>query len=71
MDTSCPYSPPPLGPPLRGTRTWEYVKNFQRAKSEWLVPISAGPPGPGCSKIAADAVSQLRLALPSKQYRVR
>ena len=56
----------PLEPPLRGTRTCKVVQNFRRAKSEWLVRIPTGPLGPGCSKIAAGAVSPLRLDLPSR-----
>ena len=47
------------------------AKHFRRAKSEWLVPISTGPLGPGFAKIIAGAFSLPRLALPSKRWLVR
>ena len=47
------------------------AKHFRRAKSEWLVPISIGPLGPGFAKIIAGAVSLPRLALLSRCLLVR
>jgi len=47
------------------------AKHFRRAKSEWLVPISIGPLGPGFAKIIAGAVSLPRLALPNRRQLVR
>ena len=61
-----PIGPLTPGPPLRGTRTCQVLQNFRRAKSEWLVPITAGPLGPGIPKIVVGAVPLLRLALPSR-----
>ena len=45
------------------------AKHFRRAKSEWLVPISIGPLGPGLPKITVDATPFPRLGLPSKRSR--
>ena len=56
-----------VGPgPHYGGYPLSQAGNFRRAKSEWLVQISTEPLGPGCSKIAAAALPQLRLALPSR-----
>ena len=56
---------PPV-PHYGGTRTCQVLQNFRRAKSEWPVPITAGPLGPGIPKIVVGAVPLLRLALPSR-----
>ena len=45
------------------------AESFRRAKSECLFAIQSGPPGPGCAKIAADAVPHLRLSLPNQRAR--
>ena len=45
------------------------AESFRRAKSECLFAIQSGPPGPGCAKIAADAVPHLRLAFLSQRSR--
>ena len=45
------------------------AESFRRAKSERLFAIQSGPLGPGCAKIAADAVSHLRLSLPNQRSR--
>ena len=62
----CLHAALPLEPPLRGTRTCWIFQRFRRKKFECLVQIFAGPLGPGCSKIAVDAILVLRLALPNR-----
>ena len=47
----------------------EQAESFRHAKSECLFAIQSGPPGPGCAKIAADAVPHLRLAFLSQRSR--
>ena len=68
MGTLVPIFALPPDPCYRGYPL-KWAKHFRRAKSEWRSAISPGPLGPGCSKIAAGAVSQLRLALPSQRSR--
>ena len=74
MGYGCAYAPPrPIGrfprTPLRGTPYREVQQGFRRAKSEWLSAIPPGLLGPGFAKIAAGAVQELRLALPSQRSR--
>ena len=65
----CLHVARPLGPPLRGTRTYRILQNFRRAKSERFFAVPSGPLGPGFAKIAAAAASQPRLALPNQRLR--
>ena len=41
----------PLDPRLRGTLSCYPVSFIRRAKSEWLVPLTSGPLGPGSTQI--------------------
>ena len=68
------FAPPrsigPLSPdPLWRTHTCQVLQWFRRAKPEWRSAVLPGPLGPGFPKIAAGAVSLLRLALPGERAR--